>query len=152
MAKEIIGDLFTYWGKGYWTVITTNSCIRADGNAVMGRGVAAQAAKLCPELPKQLGANLRAEHGPKDGVYWYPDLNFITLPVKHHWYEKADPALVSLSLEGLSYLSTVSFNFGYVVLPRPGCGNGQLDWEKDGIREMVHQILDDRFTIVEKYP
>jgi len=38
------------------------------------------------------------------------------------------------------------FGWGSVVLPRPGCGNGGLDW--DDVRPILEAILDDRFTVV----
>lgn len=40
------------------------------------------------------------------------------------------------------------FGYSEVVLPRPGAGNGGLEW-KD-VRPILEEILDDRFTILSK--
>lgn len=34
----------------------------------------------------------------------------------------------------------------FLILPRPGCGNGRLRWED--VRKILEPILDDRFTVV----
>jgi len=50
------GNLFEF--EGDVVCITTNGCVKSNGMAVMGRGVAKQAAILFPEVPKILGMNL----------------------------------------------------------------------------------------------
>jgi len=41
--KEVIGNIWNYYNKGNWIVITTNGTIKKNGEAVMGRGVALEA-------------------------------------------------------------------------------------------------------------
>ena len=38
--KEVKGDIWNFYNKGYWIVIPTNGTVKRNGEAVMGRGVA----------------------------------------------------------------------------------------------------------------
>jgi len=107
-------------------VITTNGYVKNNGQAVMGRGTALIAATIAPKLPTILG-DLLISYGNKP--YLLPG-NFVTLPVKHKWDEKADPVLIGKSLDILMDMWDL-YGFGkrQVYIPRPGCGNGQLAWE-----------------------
>ena len=39
-------------------------------------------------------------------------------------------------------------NFSSVLLPKPGCANGGLNWEQ--VKPLLEQYLDDRFTIIDR--
>jgi hypothetical protein len=136
---EIKGNIWDFWNKGYWIAITTNVFVRANGKAVMGRGVALQAARRFPELPKRLGSRIQ-QYG--NHVFSFTDYRLFTFPVKHFWFEKADLELIACSARELARDLD-----GRVYLPRPGCGNGQLDWNV--VKPMLTGLLDDRFVIVE---
>lgn len=136
--KEIIGNLWDFHRQGHWVVITTNGVVRRDGACVMGRGVARQAARKFPHLPYELGAKIKA-HGNR--VHVFSAYRLITFPVKHRWWEKADISLIAISSQQLQRLP-----FRKVYLVRPGCGNGQLDW--DEVKPLLEQHLDDRFIVV----
>lgn len=123
---EIAGDIWK-WGdflKGY-IVIPTNGYVKSDGCAVMGRGLARQAAFRYPELPKALGKSLQ-KYGNR--VYIFEGLKIITFPVKHNWWEKADLKLIETSAIQLREAIYCSPHHR-VLIPRVGCGNGKLDWE-----------------------
>lgn len=126
-------------------VITTNGFVKNNGEAVMGRGCALEARQQYPNLPAQLGERL-TRFGNHVHVFLLPDDYWLaTFPVKHNWFERADPELIWRSAYEL--VDQVSAgNFKQVVLPRPGCGNGLLRWED--IRHRLDEILDDRFTVV----
>lgn len=133
-------------------VITTNGFIKKNGEAVMGRGCALEAAQKWPDLPAFLGRAMRRNgnvtmflYGPGDEGVIEPFTNMISLPVKHHWREKADLALIFRSVVTMIEIVDVQ-GFRHVVMPRPGCGNGGLDW--DYVRPPLAAILDDRFTVV----
>ncbi len=142
--KEEQGDLWEHPANAF--VITTNGFIRNDGAAVMGRGCAKQAATRWPDLPKVLGALLSSQ-GNKVFNICISNHRIVTLPVKHHWREKADLQLIEMSTRALVDLVDLQM-WGNVRMVRPGCGNGQLDWSD--VRPVIEPLLDDRFTVVQK--
>jgi hypothetical protein len=143
-VKEIKGNLWDYFGEdgklSQWkpenakfvVLITTNGTIKKNGEAVMGRGCAAEAKKLMPSLPADLGSHIR-ERGnivmqPMGGDDAYEEACLWTFPVKHNWWEKADLELIRKSALRLKTIAKNSKGFTF-ILPRPGCGNGGLRWK-----------------------
>jgi hypothetical protein len=149
-VKEVKGDIWSYWIESYPICITVNGCMRQDGCAVMGRGVAAQAARRIPELPARLGG-LIVKYGWEKVYQIAPYI--LSFPVKrdqgvcdgsnvvHHmahkfrpgdlvpgWALKAEVEIIADSLV-LLHRWVGYFARDHIVLPRPGCGAGELDWE-----------------------
>lgn len=158
--NEARGDLWEY--PADYRCITTNGYVKTNGEAVMGRGCALEAAQKWPALPEVLGEMIKAggNHVYELGFATAHDevrsirhaWNVLSFPVKHHWREKADLDLIRRSANELDAFLTqqmlwddIADDFT-VVLPRPGCGNGQLDWED--VRPILNPILDDRFTVI----
>lgn len=106
--------------------ITTNGTVKSNGALVMGRGVAQQARDLYEGLDLRLGRLVGTE-GNRVFLLSYP--RFFTFPVKHHWKDKADLALIERSAEQLFDLAS-SYRTLTFYLPRPGCGNGRLRYEQ----------------------
>lgn len=127
--------------------ITVNGAVRKDGSAIMGRGTAAQAAQRWPRLPGILG-DLIAERGNHVADLWKPTGGplIVSFPVKHHWKQRADLALIERSCGELMDLAD-HLRLQTILLPRPGCGNGQLDWAQVG--PAIAPLLDDRVTVVD---
>lgn len=142
--REIVGNLWTFHTQGRWVVVTTNGSVRKDGCAVMGRGVALEAARKFPELPQQLGRSVKA-FGNR--VYSWPEYRVFTFPVKYRWHERADLSLVEQSAKELTD-RIAGFRLSRVYMVRPGCGNGRLAWET--VKPVLAPLLDDRFIVVEK--
>ncbi len=141
---EIYGNL---WDQDGPKVITTNGSVNSKGRAVMGAGVAVQAKNKYPTIDYVLGLRLQ-DRGNNVHVLFVNMETIFTFPVKHHWYEKADPLLIAKSASQL--LSKVNLYAGdkrKIYMPRPGCGNGGLTW--DEVKPLLTPILDDRFVIVE---
>jgi hypothetical protein len=95
-----------------------------------------------------LGSYLR-EFGNVAGVMrTSPDeWGVVVFPVKHKWFQKADKNLIVASANFL-YESAVANPSTVYILPRPGCGNGQLEWEgPDGVRELISFLPDNVFAI-----
>ncbi len=146
--REVEGDLWDFHGIGAWVAITTNGAVRKDGGCVMGRGVAKEAAQRFPWLPTQLGERIR-DAGNR--VHRFSPIRLFTFPVKHHWREPADLVLIEQSArELLGFIEDpgIAPAVQRIYMVRPGCGNGQLQWE--AVKPRIASILDDRFIIVER--
>jgi hypothetical protein len=110
----------------------------------MGRGCARQAAARFLELPRKLASRISAEG---NHVFYFPEYRLITFPVKHNWWEAADSGLIERSARELLKIIEVKKIKEAVYLPRPGCGNGRLNWED--VKKILSPILkSDRFHIV----
>lgn len=168
--REIRGDLFRQ--KCDAICITTNGYVNKQGNAVMGRGCAYQASKLWPDIPRKLGNRLK-EYGNKTRLIWRTeDYRVIAFPVKpafvvcasnsanvvghmKHSFRKgqnvpgcfavAETDIIVQSAKQLVVLAN-TYKLKSVVLPRPGCGAGELEYSD--IRDKIKNILDDRFLII----
>ncbi len=119
-------------------VITTNGFVKRNGEAVMGAGIAKQIRDSIPGVALRLGQLIEA-HGNRP-FRLSPDL--WTLPVKHAWSEPADRLLIGESL-GLMRSMVRKFAPLSLMFPRPGCGNGRLDWTLDGIEELMQLFAED---------
>ena len=152
--------------------ITTNGFVKKNGEAVMGRGCAKRAAQLMPGLPEILGNALNSQgnqvyaHGPWEGI------EIVTFPVKPRrdvcrpdksnvvkhmqkqfkpgdrvpgWACIANAVIIQESAQQLSCIAS-DRNWETVVLPRPGCGAGELIYQN--IKPILEGELDDRFFII----
>jgi hypothetical protein len=137
--REFKYNLWTY--PAQYRVITVNGVVKTNGEAVMGRGCAREAALRYPKLPKWLGTHIL---NSGNVVHLFP-YNLITFPVKHRWWEEADIQLIERStLQLLELVNGIEAES--VVMPRPGCGNGKLDWAD--VKPILAFHLDDKFTVV----
>lgn len=142
--REIKGNLWDFHAKGSWIVITTNGTVRADGECVMGRGIAAQARSNFPKVGMALGKHIKAEG---NNLCILDKWRLIAFPVKHNWWEIASGTLIVKSARKLAELPELNAIPTPIYMPRPGCGNGGLRWAP--IRGLLEPILDDRFVVVE---
>jgi hypothetical protein len=141
--KEIFGDLFEQKDADA-ICITTNGSVKKNGKAVMGRGCAREANRRW-NCSKILGKAIK-ECGNVPMIFRRTEgYAVVSFPVKHRWWEKADLNLIRGSAKRLVEL--VNYHgWKKVILPRPGCGNGKLDW-KD-VKPILEPILDDRFYVI----
>jgi len=163
---EIKGNLFNELCDTF--CITTNGFVKKDGSCVMGRGCAKQAADYWPRLPKILGENINSYGNVVLAALLLSDgrhlLSFPVKPtsvvfngnncVKHMmnkfnvgdivpgWAAVADIGLIKTSATQLVIIADI-YKWKKVVLPRPGCGAGELSWPT--VKHELDQILDDRF-------
>lgn len=145
---EIEGDLWQEARKYDAICITTNGYVKTNGEAVMGRGIALQAAKLYPELPRLLGRELRIWGNVPRLLSFTGQYAIFSFPVKHKWNESADLELIAKSCN-LMMIEANKNRYINVLLPKPGCGNGGLNYEQ--VRPIIKKLLDDRFYIID-YP
>ncbi|MBI2353969.1 MAG: ADP-ribose-binding protein [Deltaproteobacteria bacterium] len=137
---ETTGDIWDYRDKAI-IAITTNGQVTKGGMAVMGRGVAAQSARLFPHIPATLGLLLAGKgnhcHCLGDGI--------VSFPVEHSPYELPDLRLIEQSARELAALADER-GWSMIVVPRPGCGGGGLSWMD--VRPILERHFDGRFTVI----
>jgi hypothetical protein len=126
--REIVGNLWAYWGKpNYVILITTNAIVRKDVHLVMGRGCAREAMQRILGLAEYLGRGV-LKNGNKMQMYREGKSKVLmTFPTKNAWWEKADLKLIAKSAVRLKEVAEKNPHKTF-VLPRPGCGNGGLKW------------------------
>jgi hypothetical protein len=143
--KQIRGDLWKLATTGT-VCITTNGFVKRDGSAVMGRGCARQARDRYPGIDRVLGESLRHDGNHTHVLMQDGSLTIVSFPVKHYWHQPADPQLIARSAHELVELLDDHDLPQPCLLPRPGCGNGQLSWTD--VEPLLADILDDRVSIV----
>jgi hypothetical protein len=147
--REIRGNMFGYLGRMKFRLfLTTNGFIKNDGTAVMGRGNAAQAVRIFRDeydmnLPELLGRSLKM----KGNVVSRLTEQLYTFPVKHHWADRASRRLIKQSVERLKEIIKEDNDKDRIyVLPRPGCGNGNLKWLRD-VKPILESLPDNVWVI-----
>lgn len=147
---DVSGNLWDYPAEV--TAITTNGVVKANGACVMGRGCAREARDRYPGLDITLGTFIRA-FGNRCFRIVSPivrpncplDRTLLTFPVKHRWDEPADLRLIATSCEQAMAMAD-KFGWKSIVLPRPGCGNGRLNYYD--VEPLISDLLDDRFHVI----
>lgn len=161
--QEIVGDLFAHNEQGPEAIcVTTNGFVNSQGALTMGRGCAREAKVRWPGIQMTAGELVRDQGNnvflltevDEEGIFLparlgWPKLlvpyHVLTFPTKHHWREPSDIKLIDKSCQQLRrHVDEAGFNS--VVLPRPGCGLGQLTW--DEVRPICQAYLDDRFFVI----
>ena len=144
--QRVSGNIWYFHTRGEWIVVPTNGTVKKDGRAVMGRGIAKEAKRRFPALPTTLGDRLSL---CGNIPLLFEQYRLITFPVKEVWWGKAKISLLDISCR---LLNTLIDNYNYrfnitimakpriqrVYLPKVGCGNGKLDWDR------VKPVLDTR--------
>jgi hypothetical protein len=137
---EQCGDIWEYLGQGIIAVTTSGSLTR-KGKAVMSRGVASQAVGRFPELPEVLGSLLQS-----GGNHVHPLGNgIVSFPVEESAWENPDLRLISRSAQELRVLADRE-GWEKVLVPRPGCGGGGLEWRE--VRPLLEEHFDARFVVM----
>lgn len=148
--REAVGDVFEYTGADA-LCIPICWVLKKNGEAVMGAGVAREAAKRWPTLPRVFGEQIqRAPDAPHVPIYAMGDFWLACVPTKRGWRDPSDLSLIAASVADLVYQAG-GFGWQTVVLPRLGCGLGGLSWP-DQVRPVLARLLDDRFVVCSLEP
>lgn len=138
----VVGNIWDYVNSSV-IAITTNGSVSRSGKAVMGRGVAAEAAHLFPDLPEILGSAIT-----KTGNHvHFLGNNIVSFPVEHTPFENPDLGLIRRSATEIVKLADEQ-GWLSVVVPRPGCGGGGLSWNE--VRPILEDAFDERFTVISR--
>jgi len=145
--KKLVGNIWDFYDIGNtFIVIPTNLGWKSDGTNVMGRGLAKQAAKRFPSLPKEYGRFCKELAKKKELLLYLDEVKrLILLPSKPlnvskpwlSWTGKADIQMVIKSLTSLKEWVVETSRF--VGLPLLGTGNGGLD--KKAVLDITEKIL-----------
>lgn len=167
--RNIIGNLFSTQAQA--VCITTNGFTKSNGECVMGRGCALELVKRMPEIPRLLGSLIKSKGNsvhivsaspagkvilsfPVKPVVGYRDGNNVVSHATKKFSEgervpgflmKADPTIIRESARQLRTLADAN-GWTSVLLPRPGCGAGELSWSV--IEPLLQEELDDRFSCI----
>lgn len=151
--------------------ITTNGFISNRGVAAVGVGIAKSAQERYPELGVRMADKLlRNGHQVQIILSPSPDPVLVSFPVKpafvlsngHNvvsfkqkqfpqgawvpgFYAKATLEHIESSAKALRHLVNV-MQWSRVIVPRPGCGAGELLW--NDVRDVLCRHLDERFIVV----
>lgn len=133
-------------------VCTTNLTIKKDGSLVMGAGIARDFKERFKGINMNWGDRLmRGKH--KEGfmvstlkAYLGGEriLSLVAFPTKDSWKDNSIPELIRNSALTLKQTADI-MGWHYVLLPRPGCGMGGLEWEN--VKPLLN-MLDERFKVI----
>jgi hypothetical protein len=130
---------------GDWVCVTTNGERNKKGEAIMGRGIAYEAATRFPACRRILSSKLASDGNHVFDLGTYNSKTIVSFPTKHEWRQKSDVDLIRQSCVELLTLWRADHEktgvMKRVLLPRPGCANGGLRYESD-----VRPILEEHFT------
>ncbi len=144
---ERIGDIFKQ-SDADAICFTSNGIVDSRNNLVMGAGIALAFKQKYPFLPQWIGKQVKksGNHVYAQATSSYPPMLWlVSFPTKHHWKDPSDLQLIEQSARELVELTNKRAWYT-VFLTRPGCGNGQLNWED--VKKVIGPILDDRFIIL----
>lgn len=130
-----------------WLCITTNGIIRQDGKAVMGRGIALQAKQRCPNIDSILAKQIKTHGNVVAPLLKLNNKWILSFPTKHHWKNPSDLKLIKQSAKQLKQYFDKAKKKPIILLPRPGCANGGLNWQE--VKKILEPILtDDNFIVI----
>lgn len=139
------GDVWDLHANGAWVVIPTNQQTRHDGTAVMGVGLARQAADRFPGLDEDYGIALKRG----DVCVAYAARRLLCVPTKRHWKDKshlADIGHVVGRLRQWAKRNTPDT----VAVPALGCGYGGLAW--DDVEPLLDTLPQPPFVVLAPQP
>jgi len=152
IIKENIWNIY----KKYDAICcTTNNVIKNNGELVMGAGIAKEFAQKYSWLAKEWGRRISEKKLPKNchiGLFctlMKTRPHLIYFPTKWHWKNNSDISLIKTSIEDLCHLITI-MGWKSVLLPKPGCSNGGLNWEKDVLPKIKFWLEEYPIYIIEK--
>lgn len=137
---ETAGDIWVYADTAV-IAITSNGSLTPDGRAVIGRGVAKQAALRYPWLAEKLGRKI-AEHG---NHVFELGCGIVSYPVEETAWSHPDLRIIARSAAELRLLADRS-GWQQIVVPRPGCGGGGLAWQD--VKPILEPCFDHRFLVI----
>lgn len=140
-AEKQLGAMLSKYGN------VPNFIERHDDTAVWSFPVKHKAGIICK--PTEVHESLRDTliFITRDDIVKHMQSSFNYGDYVPGWALKAEPQLIMQSANILVDLAN-KHQWDKVVLPRPGCGAGELKW--DAIHDILDSIFDDRFHIISR--
>lgn len=157
--REISGDIREQFNDYKWNALccTINTVVGSDG-LIMGAGVALTFKEWHRFLPYIWGERIQRWKLPRTHIIVTTvDTDFtsgrvkyaIGFPTKRDFRQPSELALIERSAKQLQVIIE-AMDWSNVLLPRPGCSNGGLEWKN--VKPILEPIFDDRVTIISKEP
>lgn len=110
---------------------------------VMGKGIAAVFKKLYPEMYQEYRRLCKAGKLNIGKLYVYrtPNKIIVNFPTKKHWRNRSKVEYIEAGLEEF-VRSYTNYGISSVSFPQLGCGNGELDWERQ-VQPVMERCLKD---------
>lgn len=123
---ELKGNIWDYYGKATLCIPTNKIVNKITGALVMGKGLALECKQRFPSIEIDWGREVLYKGGK---VCYYPSDKLIMFPTKNDYKKPSTLEILKKSLYELDELID-SYDIRDIIMPRIGCGNGGLDWEK----------------------
>lgn len=142
--RENRGNIWSVIGTADALCVTTNGMVKNDGALVMGGGIALEAKTRYPNIQYDLGTAVKKFGNIPIAAATDGKTSIVSFPTKDDYRDPSDFFLIAKSA-GLLKDMTDRFNWRHVVVPRPGCGLGGLQWAD--VKKVLEPYFDDRFEI-----
>lgn len=151
--KQTRGDIWDYAKRqGVDAICIFTNMTVVHERLIMGAGMALQARELFPILPNVWGEEYARRQAGGDFrviAFWAPIPTtpaLVSFPTKVDPRDNSDLSLIKQAAEELVEIATFR-SWDHIVLGRPGCGLGRLNWEEQ-VEPLLEPIFDDRFMII----
>jgi len=142
LIQLITGDLWEQHQQGHVIAVTRGGLVGKGGPCAMPSGTAKQAAQKFPHLPYILGDQIK-----KFGIHVFDLGNrIVSFRVENRPFENPDLSIIDRTCKELVALTTYK-GWQHVVVPRPGCGQGRLQW--NDVQPILEQHFNSRFHIID---
>lgn len=127
---------------------TTNQVVKNNGELVMGAGIAKLFKERYSSLPREWGQRLLTQNHDEGMMITKMDTFYlVAFPTKYDWRDPSDIFLIKRSAICLANHAKL-MDWKKVLLPRPGCSNGGLDWKRQ-VKPVLEEILiEDTFITI----
>ena len=137
MPLFLVKDIWEDFEILDYVCITTNSYINSDGNLCMGAGIALQAKKHNPDLPKVWGKIIRDKKLRSKEYNLLSHDKYIAFQTKFNYKDPSPVDLIERSTNKLMRLA-LKYPDKTFGLAYPGINNGQLT--KDIVAPLLEQL------------
>jgi O-acetyl-ADP-ribose deacetylase (regulator of RNase III) len=133
MLTYVMGDLFRSPAKVLVNTVNTVG--------VMGKGIAKDFKAIYPEMFREYQRLCESKTLDVGQLHLFrtPHKWILNFPTKQHWRQPSRPEYIEAGLK--AFVKTYEANsINSVAFPPLGCGNGELNWERQ-VRPLMEQFL-----------